>query len=165
MDIAEALLALSQIAVGLAGFSSILVALSGEPNRWAPIDAFRIVAMLWSSFTALFLSLAPFVLRFLGMDLESAWRWSAALLGVLALAAVGATTRGVLQLSRPDRLVLRPRLVVFVQSVVSVVGICGIGAGIGWLTPPEGMYFAGVVGFLALAAFSIVRFLFARPAA
>jgi hypothetical protein len=67
LDIAEALLTLSQVAVGLAGFSSVLVALGGEPNKWAPIDAFRIVAMLSSSFGALFLSLVPFVLHFVGI--------------------------------------------------------------------------------------------------
>jgi len=87
MDIATALLTLSQIALGLAGFSSVLVALSGKPEGWLPIDSFRIVAMLWTSFIALFLSLAPFVLHVLGVGATVIWRLCTGRIGVLTPAA------------------------------------------------------------------------------
>jgi len=165
MDIATALLTLSQIALGLAGFSSVLVALSGKPEGWLPIDSFRIVAMLWTSFFALFLSLAPFVLHFLGVGAPLLWRLCAGLIGVLTLAAVAGTTRRILRLGRPDRQVLGRSVVAAVQSLVLIVGLCELAAAFGWLAPPDGIYFAGIVTYMSLAAFLIVRFLFARPPA
>jgi hypothetical protein len=165
MDLATALLTLAQIALGLAGFSSVLVALSGKPEGWLPIDSFRIVAMLWTSFFALFLSLAPFVLNFLGVGAALTWRLCAGLIGVLTLLAVAGTTRRILRLPRPDRRVLGRSVVFAVQSLVLLAGLCELAAAFGWLGPPDGIYFAGIVAYMCLAAFLIVRFLFARPPA
>jgi len=41
IDVGSALLTFAQVAIGLAGFSAILVALSGKPHQWTPVDAFR----------------------------------------------------------------------------------------------------------------------------
>ena len=50
MDIANTLLSFSQVAIGLAGFAAILIALSGKPHQWTPVDAFRIRNILAFSF-------------------------------------------------------------------------------------------------------------------
>jgi len=66
-DIASTLLTFSQVAIGLAGFSAILVALSGKPHQWTAVDAFRIRNILAFSFESVFLSLVPFVLTFFSL--------------------------------------------------------------------------------------------------
>jgi hypothetical protein len=57
IDVANALLTLAQVAIGLVGFSAILVALSGKPHQWTPVDAFRIRNILAFTFQSVFLSL------------------------------------------------------------------------------------------------------------
>ena len=67
IDVANALLTFAQLAIGLAGFSAILVALSGKPHQWTPVDAFRIRNILAFTFQSVFLSLVPFVLAFFSL--------------------------------------------------------------------------------------------------
>jgi len=88
MDIGNALLTFSQLALGLAGFSAILVALSGRPHLWTPVDSFRIKNMLTFAFEAVFLSLVPFMLAFFAISESVLWRIS---LVVLAAATSGGT--------------------------------------------------------------------------
>jgi hypothetical protein len=165
MDVSEALLAIAQIALGLAGFSAVLVALSGEPTRWTPLDSFRISGMLTLSFGALFLSLAPFVLGFLSVSESATWRISA---GAIALFTFGASTMAFSRfrrLSPTDRTTLNPQLVYANQIVLSLVALLEVAAAGGLVGAVSGVFFLGLVSLLGLAAFTVVRFLFARPAA
>jgi len=65
IDSSDVLLAYSQLALGLAGFSAILVALSGSPSQWTPVDEFLLKNMLAFSFAGVFLALTPVLLSFL----------------------------------------------------------------------------------------------------
>ena len=165
MDIAETLLTVAQVAMGLAGFSSILVALSGEPGRWSSVDAFRISGMLSASFAALFLALAPFLLRFLGVDTALVWRWSSGLVAGFLFLRVAWTVRSYRSLARADQIVLGTVLIVAIQAALFLLALTEVGAAVGLVAPPEGVYLVGVVSLLGLATFLVVRFLFARPAA
>jgi drug/metabolite transporter (DMT)-like permease len=86
IDVATALLTLAQVAIGLAGFSAILVALSGKPHQWTPVDAFRIRNILALSFQSVFLSLIPFVLAFFSLPESTVWKVS---LLIIAIATLG----------------------------------------------------------------------------
>jgi hypothetical protein len=165
MEITEALLAVAQIALGLAGFSAVLVALSGEPNRWTPLDSFRITGMLTLSFGALFLSLAPLVLGFFSVSESVLWRVSAALLALFNFGG-GMTTFGRFRrLSLSDRMALNPSLVYANQVVLSLLALLQVAAAAGFVGATPGVVFLGLVALLGFAAFMVVRFLFARPAA
>src|SRR5262245_36527333 len=70
----EALLTLAQIALGFAGFTSIIVTFKHDTREtWSPIDAFRTARMLSASLAALFFALLPEAL--LSLDLPGATTW------------------------------------------------------------------------------------------
>lgn len=163
MEIDDALLALAQIAVGLIGFSSVLVALSGEPGKWSALDAYRIKGMLASTICLLLLSLVPFLLGFLGVEDVLVWRCSAGLVAVFLIIGMIANLRGYLHLSKSHRAATRPPFVWSIYFVGSLVLVAASAAALGSLEPPEGAFFLGLFFLLALASYLIVRFLFARP--
>jgi hypothetical protein len=163
MDIGSALLAMAQVAVGLIGFSSVLVALSGEPSRWSALDSFRIKGMLASAIILLLLSLVPFLLQFLGLAGPLVWRCSTGLLaGLLAIGMI-ANLRAYLRLSESYRAATRPLFVWSIYGVGVLVLVAESTAAAGLLEAAEGTYFLGLFFMLALSSYLIVRFLFARP--
>src|SRR5262252_1877031 len=118
MDVANALLTVAQVAIGLAGFSAILVALSGKPHQWTPVDAFRIRNILAFSFQSVFLSLVPFVLAFFSVPESTVWRASLLILAMATLGGVVLVLCGVYRLSPSERAVLKAFVV---SSVVAIL--------------------------------------------
>lgn len=163
MDISSALLALAQVAVGLIGFSSVLVALSGEPSKWSALDTYRIKGMLANSICLLLLSLVPFLLSFLGVEDQAVWRCSAGLVAVFLAVGMVTNLRGYLHLSDAYRAATRPPFVWAIYVLGSLVLIAESAAALGLLASPEGAYFLGLFFMLMVASYLIVRFLFARP--
>lgn len=117
MDISSALLALAQVAVGLIGFSSVLIALSGEPSSWSALDTYRITGMLASSIALLLLSLLPFVLLFLGVEEQIVWRLATGAVAVLLVIGMVLNIRGYLRLSESHRAITRPPFVWAIHAV------------------------------------------------
>ena len=164
MDIGSALLTFSQLALGLAGFSAILVALSGKPHLWTPVDSFRIKNMLTFSFEAVFLSLVPSALAFFAIPEPVLWRIS-----LLVLAA--STSGGTLlvlgrygRLSQSERAVLGPLLVYGNVAILYAASLFEVVAALGIVGTAPGVFFTGLLVLLGVAVFLVVRFLFARPA-
>jgi len=164
IDIANTLLTFSQVAIGLAGFSAILVALSGKPHQWTPVDAFRIRNILAFSFESVFLSLVPFVLTFFSLRESAVWQVS---LWVLAMATFGGVVQilaGVYRMSRSDRAVLKYLVISTVTAVLFVMAVIELLAACGILRPAAAVFFLGLVVLLGVSAVLVARFLFARPA-
>jgi len=163
MEIASALLTLAQVAVGLIGFSSVLVALSGEPSKWSPLDSYRIKGMLAEQHLPAALVPGAILAEF------SPHRRSnrLALLGrsgrrVLIIGMI-ANGRSYLRLSDSYRAATRPPFV--------MVDICRriacsdrrVGSRARVTGATRGTFFLGLFFILGLASYLIVRFLFARP--
>lgn len=163
MDIYDALLALAQVAVGLIGFSSVLIALSGEPRNWSALDKFRITGMLGNSICLLLLALLPFVLSFLGLDVVAVWRISSGVAAVCLLTGAVANFRGYRRLPDAHRAATRPALVAAIYVVGSLVLVAASAAALGLLAAPDGIFFLSLFFTLLLSTYLIVRFLFARP--
>jgi hypothetical protein len=164
IDVANALLTVAQIAIGLAGFSAILVALSGKPHQWKPVDAFRIRNILAFTFQSVFLSLTPFVLAFFAWPESTVWK--AALL-VIALATFGnvlLVLSGVYRLSGAERAVLNAGVVSTVTAVLFVTAAVELLAAFGMVRPAPAVFFLGLLVLLAVSTVLVARFLFARPA-
>jgi hypothetical protein len=164
MDIANTLLTFSQVAIGLAGFAAILIALSGKPHQWTPVDAFRIRNILAFSFESVFLSLVPFVLTFFSVREARVWQLS---LWVLALASFGGVVQilaGVYRMSHANRAVLKYFVISSVTIVLSVMTVIELLAACGVIGPPSAVFFLGLVMLLGVSAVLVARFLFARPA-
>jgi len=164
IDIANALLTLAQVAIGLAGFSAILVALSGKPHQWTPVDAFRIRNILAFSFQSVFLSLVPFVLAFFTMPETAVWKASLLTISLATFADVLLVLAGVYRLSPPQRAVLKALVVSIVTAVLFVTAAAELCAAFGVFRPAAAVFFLGLVVLLGVSTVLVARFLFARPA-
>jgi hypothetical protein len=164
IDIASALLTFSEVAIGLAGFSAILVALSGKPHQWTPVDAFRIRNILAFSFQSVFLSLVPFVLTFFSLPEATVWQVSLLILAAATLGGVLQVLGGVYRLSPSDRAVLKALVVSTVTAVLGVMAVIELLAAFGTIGPAPAVFFLGLVVLLGISAVLVARFLFARPA-
>jgi len=164
IDVANALLTLAQIAIGLAGFATILVALSGKPHLWTPVDAFRIRNILAFSFQSVFLSLIPFVLTFFALRESTVWLVALLILAAATLASVLLTLNGVYRLTPSERAVLNAVVVSAVTVVLCIMAAIELFAALGFVRPASGVFFVGLVVLLGVSAVLVARFLFARPA-
>jgi hypothetical protein len=164
IDVASALLTLAQVAIGLAGFSAILVALSGKPHQWTRVDAFRIRNILAFTFQSVFLSLIPFVLAFFSSPDSTVWKVSLLVIAATFFADVALVLSGVYRLSRPERAVLKTPVVSTVTAILFTTGAVELLAAFGIFRPAPGMFFAGLVVLLGVSTVLVARFLFARPA-
>lgn len=164
IDVPNALLAFAQLAIGLAGFSAILVALSGKPHQWTPVDAFRIRNILAFTFQSVFLSLTPFVLAFFSLPESTVWHVSLLILAIVTLGDVLLVLSGVYRLSRPERAVLKAVVVSTVTAVLCTMAPVELLAAFGVLRPASGVFFLGLVVLLGISTVLVARFLFARPA-
>ena len=157
-------MALAQVAVGLAGFATILVALSGKPHQWTPVDAFRIRNILAFSFLSVFLSLIPFVLAFFSLPEATVWKVSLLISAIATSSGVLLVLSGVHRLTRPERAVLRLLVVTIVTAVLFISAAAELLAAFGLVRPAPGVFFLGVVVLLGVSTVLVTRFLFARPA-
>jgi hypothetical protein len=164
MDVANALLTFAQVAIGLAGFSAILVALSGKPHQWTPVDAFRIRNILALSFQSVFLSLVPFVLAFFSLPEGTVWHASLLILAIGTLGGVVLVLSGVYRLSPSERAVLKARVVSTVVAILCVMAAVELLAAFGIGRPAAAVFFLGLVVLLGVSTVLVARFLFARPA-
>ena len=155
---------LAQVAIGLAGFSAILVALSGKPHQWTPVDAFRIRNILALSFQTVFLALVPFVLAFFSWPEATVWKASLLTIAIATLAGVLLVLSGVYRLSRPERAVLNAVVVSTVTATLTVMAAVELLAAFGIVRPGPGVFFLGLVVLLGVSTVLVARFLFARPA-
>jgi hypothetical protein len=157
-------LTFAQVAIGLAGFSAILVALSGKPHQWTPVDAFRIRNILAFSFQSVFLSLMPFVLAFFSVPESTVWQVSLLILAVATLASVLLVLGGVYRLSPSERAVLNAAVVSTVVVTLCFMAAAELLAAFGIVRTAAGVFFLGLVVLLGISTILVARFLFARPA-
>jgi len=164
IDVANALLTLAQVAIGLAGFSAILVALSGKPHQWTPVDAFRIRNILAFSFQSVFLALTPFVLAFFSLPESTVWKVSLLIIAMATFGDVLLVLSGVYRLSPSERAVLKRVVVSTVTATLFATAAIELVAAFGILRPATGVFFLGLVVLLGVSTVLVARFLFARPA-
>jgi hypothetical protein len=157
-------LTLAEVAIGLAGFSAILVALSGKPHQWTPVDAFRIRNILALSFQSVFLSLIPFVLAFFSLPESAVWKCSLLIIAIATFGNVLLILSGVYRLSRAERAVLKTVVVSTVTAILFAMAAVELLAAFGIVRPARGVFFLGLVVLLGISTVLVARFLFARPA-
>ena len=164
IDVANALLTIAQIAIGLAGFSAILIALSGKPHQWTRVDAFRIRNILALSFQTVFLSLVPLLLAFFSLPESTVWKVSPLIIAIATFGDVLLVLAGVYRLSRLERAVLKTAVVTTVTTILFTTAVFELLATFGIIGPAPGVFFLGLIVLLGVSTVLVARFLFARPA-
>ena len=160
----ESLTSVAEFAIGLAGFSGIVVALGKRPGRWAPADRIRLLNVLLLAFGAGFMAYFPMVLAHAGLSGSLLWRSSS---GGFLCAVIPMILFGLIRMQKlPDDVkgLLHP----FVYWLAVISGLVTILAqllnmvGLGF-QPQFAPYFLGLVILLLNGAIQFARMLFARP--
>jgi hypothetical protein len=158
---AEALYNIAEIAVGLAGFAGVVLAISRGREELVSYDAFRVFQLLANAISAMLLALVPIALYAAGVPMEDTWRASS---GVMVLVTLGIGA-GAFRFGRevdPEDLHWAIGSVLIGGTSINLtcqtlnvlhVGFHGIFA----------VYYFGLFWFLTGAGMSFVTLLFIRP--
>ena len=79
MEAEGILTTLAEVAIAIAGFSGIVVALQNRTVDWSETDKLRFSALLQVSFESVFFSFVPIVLYLMHPSEPFVWRWSSGL--------------------------------------------------------------------------------------
>lgn len=161
MEQSESLLAVAQIALGLAGFGGVFIALgSGSPARH-PADSYRLILLLSTALSTLVLALFPLAFHFLGIPEATLWRLSSGLLAALLVALIVTVYR--LRRRHLDEIRsgedARAAALIWVLTVAALVAALLDVAGLSGC-PPGGVFLAGLLLLVALGAYLFARMLF-----
>jgi hypothetical protein len=157
----EALLAIAQISLGLAGFGGVFVAVGGRASGRAPADTYRLVMLQSTALSTLLLSLLPVAFMGLGAPEDATWRFCSALLAALLAGVLGFSIR----LRRPyedeirigeqrwvSRLLWTGALACFAVQPLNALGLFG--------ERGFGVFFASLVFLVAFGSYLFARMLF-----
>jgi hypothetical protein len=155
------LLAIAQIAVTLAGFSGLVVAIRGAPPAtWHPRDIWSLSWMFGTSLGALFMALLPLLLAFFRLPDGLVWTVASLVMGFFMIVfGVAMALSG----RRLTRLGHRPRVRYFPMAATFLLLMCGLLSGLGGagIFPDAriGFFVLGLVACLLVSALSLVVFL------
>jgi hypothetical protein len=155
------LLAVAQIAVTLAGFSGLVVAIRGaSPTDWHRRDIWSLSWMFGTSLGALFLTLLPLLLVSFRLRMELVWTVAnLAMCAFMIVFAVAMAFSG----RRLTRLGHRPRVRYFPAAAALLLLVCGFLsglAGVGIFAQTRiGFFVLGLIACLVVSALSLVVFL------
>jgi hypothetical protein len=163
------LLAIAQIAVTLAGFSGLVVAIRGAPPAaWHARDIWSLTWMFGTSFGALFLSLLPLLLASFHLGDELIWTCASFVMSIFVILFSIAMMIWGHRLTKEGH---PPRVRFFPTAARLLLVICGVlaGAAAVGLFPQAriGLFILGLVACLIVSALALVVFLvvLARAAA
>ncbi len=160
MEGADVLLALTEVGIALAGFTSI-VGVLGKRNYadWTPEDTMKLWLMLEYVFATLFLSLIPFAAYNLGLTGAATWIFSSSVMASYLVGHQVLVGPKTLRLSRQGKWVPRGQQfavlsLFWAAFVVQLLNAVGIG-----FSHSFGAYFLGLLLFLALGALNFAGLL------
>lgn len=164
MDAFDTLLTLAEVSLGLAGFAGIVMVFGRGSEVLAPADSFRLLALVACSLGTLFLSLISVALGFLGIAEPELWQWSSAMMIAVIIPAhcyaFVRIRRHVAELLEVVPVSVIPfGMSLFVINLIAQ--LCNT-LDVAW-APSFGVYFSGLILYLAFAAVQFARMLFVRP--
>jgi hypothetical protein len=157
----ESLLAIAQIALGLAGFGGVFIALGRSVGARHPADSYRLVLLLSTALSTLVLALLPVALHFLGFAEAALWRLAsallAALLATLLVVFLRLRRRSLEEIRTGEAAVVAVMIWVVAGLVLAAEALSAAGL-IG--APSAGVFFSGLVFLVAFGSYLFARMLF-----
>ena len=95
---------------------------------------------------------------------STVWKVSPPIIAIATLGDVLLVLSGVYRLSRPERAVLKARVVSMVTAALLTMAVIELLAALRIIRPAEGIFFLGLIVLLGVSTVLVSRFLFARPA-
>lgn len=157
MEGSDVLLAISEISIAFAGFTSIVGVFGHRVGeRWSPENSLRLWLMIESSIATLFFSLLPFVLHHLSFGEAIVWGVSSGTMTAFLLLHSAVVGRKLRSLYRADQWSTRhlESLVggfIFATIVVQSLNVLGVG-----FHRSLGAYLLGLILLLSLASMHFV---------
>jgi len=162
MEGSDVLLAICQVSIAFAGFTSIVgVVGQRRGSRWDEEASVRLWLMIESSLACLLFSLLPFVLFHLGFEIGTVWGASSAVMAVFLVVHMAIIAPS---LHRIDRNVgwstrsFEPLIAVIILSALTVQSLNALGIG---FQRTFGAYLLGLILFLGLASMHFATLLVA----
>lgn len=162
MDQAEALLAIAQIALGLAGFGGVFVAVGRQHGATrGAADSYRLVLLLGTALATLVLSLVPVALGALGLGDAAVWQVASGLLALLLAALLAVARRDRRRHAEEIRRGESPAVAAAILALsvatlaAQVLGAFGVFGGRGF-----GVFLSGLVFLVAFGSYLFARMLF-----
>jgi hypothetical protein len=151
---AEAILTtLAEVAIAIAGFSGIVVALQNRTVVWSETDKLRFTMLLQVSFECVVFGFVPIVLYLMHLSEPVVWRWSSGLWLVYIACMVAYRVPQVLRVSAPgsdtSKAALGFLFIVFCTSVLLQV------ANVVWLRVPWPHVVTVMLGMLSAFVFFV----------
>jgi hypothetical protein len=164
VDPSGPLTTVAQIAVGLAGFTGIVIAFTRRPGELTPIERYRFAILFGTSFGALFLSLVPFGVALVGVEAPALWRLSSAAFVAFEIGLVASLLPRTLRYVREARELFDLRILGGLAAghalaiVLLIVNAFG-----GFAGAAPGVFLWALVWLLFHTALQFARMLFVRP--
>jgi hypothetical protein len=132
MEAEGILTALAEVAIAIAGFSGIVVALKRRGEAWSESDKTRFSVLLQISLSCVFWSFTPIVLYLVNTSAVSVWGWST---GIWLMFVLGGIAYRLPRIRRATSLDAEPpaRVVMALMIGVLVISVAAQVANVGWL--------------------------------
>jgi len=158
----HALQLIAEIALGIVGFSAILIGLSRTSDGFSAPDNFRIQLLTYSAFGAMFGAILPFVI-FGNQNNESAWAISCWIIGIYSVLGLLVFPRRMLLLRKQGHEDIFPiKLYCFQTGILSTNSIVSGLMITGHLTQLTNIYLVCLVLFLIQSTVAFIRTMFVR---
>jgi hypothetical protein len=147
---AEIFTTIAQLAVGVTGFSGIVIAFNRQPGRLSEFEAFRI--------------LIPFALHYMNWSDIAVWRIGNASVAVFEFVFVTILVRLSLRFLRQYRELFNLFLLSFFVVGHAVNGVAQLFSALGWVDLPGlSIFLFGLLWLLFHSAFQFGRIIFVQP--
>lgn len=164
MEQIDALVYIAELALGIAGFSGVVVALGTRPGVWPMVDRLRLATLLVSGLGALFLVLIAMMLLMLNIGDTFVWRISSCLMALLLLVMLTTIVPRAWSITRETTgMKSAYSVAVFIPSVIVgvVTALFQSANAIGsFENDAFGILFGGLVVLLIVSGTQFVRLLF-----
>ena len=158
----RALQVIAEVALGIVGFSAILIALSRSNEGFSKPDNFRIQLLTFSAFGAMFCALIPFAL-FNSNNIEISWYVISIILGIYSVIGLLIFPRKVIVLRKEGYADVFPLRIVFIQmGMLAIIFILSGLMLVDFIDQKNNVYLFCLILFLIQSTNAIIRTMFVR---
>jgi hypothetical protein len=154
MEAEGILTALAEIAIAIAGFSGIVVALDRSGQPWSELDRARLSMLLQVSLSCVFWSLLPIALHLANLPPTSVWLWSSGLWLAYMCAVLAHRLRRISRVAIPDEDPSVRWVLAFMFVTVGIALVVQL-ANVVWLAQPWPHVLALLEGLLISCVFFV----------
>jgi hypothetical protein len=158
----QALEIIAEVALGIVGFSAILIGLSRTSDGFSSPDNFRIQLLTYSAFSAMFCALLPFAI-YIEINPDFSWLILSWILCLISSAGLLVFPSRMLSLRQQGYENIFPIKVFMFQTAIlsTIVLISGLMI-LGYIKSKENFYIACLMLFLVQSSFAFIRTMFIR---